>query len=159
MWGTPMTVRNRYHDQMTVLFVDTEGIGSFNANETHDAQIFALGLLLSSFFVYNSLGNIDDNAIQRLAFVFLLVLFYIVFIDFVHSIVTELTRYIRAKKTNNYTDDDGVVIASKSMDLSFVNDYQTNKEVRDLSTHFPNFLWLVRDFTLELTDENGKSIS
>jgi hypothetical protein len=35
-----------------VLF-DTEGLASFDQDETYDAKIFSLGILLSAMFVYN----------------------------------------------------------------------------------------------------------
>ena len=35
-------------------------------DETYDAQIFSLALLLSSYFVLNSMGVIDETAIDRL---------------------------------------------------------------------------------------------
>lgn len=66
IWGEPIIISNRNHKNLTLLFLDTEGLGSFSANETYDAQIFALALILSSYFVYNSLGSIDDSAIKRL---------------------------------------------------------------------------------------------
>lgn len=72
IWGTPLKIKNAANEEVDVLIIDTEGIGSFSANETHDAQVFALALLLSSFFIFNSLGNIDDNAMNRLGCVAIL---------------------------------------------------------------------------------------
>lgn len=51
---------------VTVFVVDTEGIGSLTADSDHDTKILALSLLLSSTFLYNSLGSIDDAALQSL---------------------------------------------------------------------------------------------
>ena len=62
-----------------VLFMDTEGLGSTVRSETYDARIFALALLLSSFFIYNSFGTIDGNAIANL------------------SLVVHLTKHIRVR--------------------------------------------------------------
>jgi len=45
---------------MHVFLLDTEGSGSTERNTTHDAKIFALVVLLSSLFVYNSMGAIDE---------------------------------------------------------------------------------------------------
>jgi len=71
VWGSPIKLRNNTCDEeFQVLVIDSEGIGSFSANETHDAQVFALSILLASYFIYNSLGNIDDNAINMLGYVF-----------------------------------------------------------------------------------------
>jgi hypothetical protein len=52
-----------------VLIVDTEGLGAISATDTHDSRVFALALLLSSFFIYNSVGTIDESAINALSLV------------------------------------------------------------------------------------------
>lgn len=52
---------------MHVLLLDTEGSGSIDKNSTHDGKIFALVVLISSFFIYNSFGAIDENAINNLS--------------------------------------------------------------------------------------------
>lgn len=39
-----------------VYYMDTEGLGSTSRSSTHDSRIFALALLLSSYFIYNSRG-------------------------------------------------------------------------------------------------------
>ena len=54
---------------LNVLFLDTEGLGSTIRGSTYDCRIFALSLLLSSYFVYNSVGVIDGDAISRLGLV------------------------------------------------------------------------------------------
>jgi hypothetical protein len=50
-----------------VLVVDTEGINALDRDQSYDMRIFTLALLLSSVFVYNSLGAIDENAISTLS--------------------------------------------------------------------------------------------
>jgi hypothetical protein len=50
-----------------LLFVDTEGIDALDADDTHDVRIFTLALLLSSVFIYNSIGTIDETAMQTLS--------------------------------------------------------------------------------------------
>ena len=52
---------------MKVLIIDSEGIGAFDEDENHDTKIFLLALLLSSFFLYNSMGTIDENALNNLS--------------------------------------------------------------------------------------------
>ena len=52
-----------------VLIVDSEGIGAFNEDENHDSRIFMLALLLSSYFIYNSIGTIDENALNNLSLI------------------------------------------------------------------------------------------
>lgn len=35
-------------------------------NLNHDSRIFLFSLLLSSYFIYNSVGSIDENALNNL---------------------------------------------------------------------------------------------
>lgn len=51
------------------LIVDSEGIGAFNEDKNHDTRIFLLALLISSYFVYNSMGTIDESALQSLSLI------------------------------------------------------------------------------------------
>ena len=50
-----------------IVLIDTEGIDALDANDTHDVRIFTLALLLSSAFIYNSVGPIDETALQTLS--------------------------------------------------------------------------------------------
>jgi len=52
-----------------MIVVDTEGLGAFDEDENHDAKIFLLALLLSSLLIYNSVGTIDENALNSLSLV------------------------------------------------------------------------------------------
>ena len=56
-------------EKYKVLIVDSEGIGAFNEDENHDTRIFLLALLLSSYFIYNSMGTIDEKAMQNLSLI------------------------------------------------------------------------------------------
>lgn len=49
--------------------MDTEGLGGVDENKNHDSRIFTLAVLLSSFFIYNSKGAIDENALQNMSMV------------------------------------------------------------------------------------------
>ncbi|XP_062818753.1 guanylate-binding protein 1 isoform X2 [Anolis carolinensis] len=76
MWCVP------YPDQkdQTLVLLDTEGLGNVDKGDTqNDTWIFALAVLLSSTLVYNSMGTIDQNALEQLHY------------------VTELTERITAK--------------------------------------------------------------
>lgn len=46
--------------------IDTEGFGGMDENANHDSRIFLFSLLLSSYFIYNSVGSIDENALTTL---------------------------------------------------------------------------------------------
>lgn len=45
---------------MNIFFLDTEGTESIERSATHDSKIFALAILMSSYFVFNSVGCIDE---------------------------------------------------------------------------------------------------
>lgn len=68
IWSKPITLDNG-PSSMKVLIIDSEGIGAFNEDENHDTNIFLLALLLSSYFIYNSMGTIDENALQTLSLI------------------------------------------------------------------------------------------
>jgi hypothetical protein len=54
---------------MPVLIIDTEGLGAFSENENHDTKIFMLALLICSLLIYNSVGTIDESALNNLSLV------------------------------------------------------------------------------------------
>ena len=99
---------------MHVILLDTEGSGSIEKNSTHDAKIFALVVLISSFFVYNSMGAIDENAINNL------------------SLAAKLSTNIAVRANAGVSEDE--VIANFT----------------------PKFLWLLRDFVLEMKEDGHK---
>lgn len=49
--------------------VDTEGLGAFDETQNHDVRIFTLAILLSSYFIYNSMGSIDESSLNQLSLV------------------------------------------------------------------------------------------
>lgn len=63
---TELLETNQNGKSMKFVLIDSEGIGSLDEDENHDTKIFLLALLLSSFFVYNSIGTIDENALNSL---------------------------------------------------------------------------------------------
>ena len=117
MWGKPiMGLDSQGSSKIPILLIDTEGFGAFDEDQNHDIKIFTLAVLLSSFFIYNSMGSIDENAIQSLSF---------------------------------------VINLSKNIQLK--GKYENDPE--ELSALFPSFLWLVRDFSLQLVDDDGDTIT
>lgn len=62
LWGGPVDYEGK-----TVLFLDSEGSGSVEGSENHDGNLFALLMLVSSVFVFNSFGVIDEDSISKLA--------------------------------------------------------------------------------------------
>ena len=69
MWGTPLKGFTAKGEQINLIIIDSEGIGGLDEDNNHDMRIFTLAILLSSFFIYNSMGSIDESALEHLSFV------------------------------------------------------------------------------------------
>jgi len=54
-------------DGSVCLLLDCEGTGNTQRDREHDARIFALAVLLSSFLIFNSRSTINEPAVQALA--------------------------------------------------------------------------------------------
>lgn len=106
---------NKDEEIIDVYLMDSEGLGGVDKNINHDVQIFTLAMLISSFFLYNSYGVIDENALNAL------------------SLVTNLANKIQT--------------------------FEEEEDAIHLINHFPTFLWVLRDFVLDLKDEEGNDIS
>lgn len=107
MWSDPIPVESK---QMHLFFLDTEGTESTNRDRNHDAKIFALSILMSSLFLFNSKGSITETAISQL------------------SLTTTLSKNIALstnKKSAEHNED-------------------------ALANFTPKFIWVLRDFVLEL---------
>ena len=64
-----MKLESEENSDMDVLVIDTEGFGGTDENLNHDNKIFIFSLLLSSYFIYNSVGHIDENALNNLSLI------------------------------------------------------------------------------------------
>lgn len=122
----------------SVLIIDTEGLGAFDANDSHDTKIFALALLLCSYFIYNSVGKIDEDAIGRL------------------SLVCNVCKQVRASADANNDNNDDKEGGGKRRRTE---QSTVDSNVTELAQFFPQFLWLLRDFSLLLEDSSGASIT
>lgn len=105
-----------------MLVVDSEGIGGLDEDNNHDMRIFSLAVLLSSYFVYNSMGSIDENAISSLSF------------------VTSISKHIRIKGDSPKDQDSPI------------------QDESELVQYMPRFMWTVRDFTLQLVNDQNDEI-
>ena len=119
IWGAPVPGFTPEGEAVNVLVIDTEGLGALDEDSNHDARVFSLALLLSSYFVYNSVGSIDETALQNL------------------NLVVSLTKHIQIKAQGNSQDTDP----------------------EEYSKYLPAFMWVVRDFTLQLVDEEGEPLT
>ncbi|KAM9692862.1 guanylate-binding protein 6-like isoform 3-T5 [Dama dama] len=116
MWCVPHPSKENH----TLVLLDTEGLGDTEKGDSkNDSWIFALAVLLSSTFIYNSMSTINHQSLEQLHY------------------VTELTELIRIKSSPISDDVEDSV--------EFVR-------------FFPDFVWAVRDFMLEL-ELNGNPIT
>lgn len=145
LWAPEPAVRNAAGER--VLFMDTEGLAATDNDERYDAQIFSLGLLLSSLFVFNTMGVIDEGAIDRLYLVSELTKHVCVSADTGHGVVPKLSKKKMKKNMNlSMGDEDG---EENGQDEDDDGD-DTLEASRALAPHFPPFVWLLRDFLLDM---------
>ena len=65
LWGTP---KNSLNGKAKIVFLDSEGTSSIDkSTKTYDSRIFALVVLISSLFLYNTYSNIDEHGINELS--------------------------------------------------------------------------------------------
>jgi len=100
-----------------VLLVDSEGISGIDENVNHDSHIFLLSLLISSYFIYNSVGSIDENALNNL------------------QLIINLGKDIFKRQSESLLVEE------------------------DITSQFPRFLWVVRDFSLRMVDKAGNALT
>ncbi len=143
LWGSPVV-----HGDTTYIFLDSEGLGSIEQNQSFDVQIFSLAVLLSSLFVLNTQGTINESALEQL------------------ELVVQCTKTIRVKEGSGgdgklpsspaqQKSKSGVSAAAAAASASGGG----STEDSELAEHFPHFLWVLRDFALTLQDANGQPIS
>ncbi|XP_030641291.1 guanylate-binding protein 1-like [Chanos chanos] len=66
MWCLPHPTKEGH----TLALLDSEGLGDVEKGDTkHDTWIFCLAVLLSSTLVYNSMGTINNDALEKLHYV------------------------------------------------------------------------------------------
>ncbi|CAN1807113.1 Guanylate-binding protein 6 [Linum perenne] len=114
LWSTPLKRTALDGTEYSLLLLDSEGIDAYDQTGTYSTQIFSLAVLLSSMFIYNQMGGIDEAALDRL------------------SLVTQMTKHIRVRASGGKT---------------------TASEIGQFS---PIFVWLLRDFYLDLEEDNRK---
>ncbi|XP_028679146.2 guanylate-binding protein 1-like [Erpetoichthys calabaricus] len=84
MWCVPHPNKSGH----TLVLLDTEGLGDVEkGDQKNDTWLFVLAVLLSSTLVYNSMGTINNDAVQNLHY------------------VTEMSNYIKVKSDTQATDD------------------------------------------------------
>ncbi|KDD73250.1 guanylate-binding protein, partial [Helicosporidium sp. ATCC 50920] len=133
IWSSPLERRDEQGNPYSVVLLDTEGIDAYDQTGQYSTQIFSLALLLSSVFVYNQMGGIDEAALDRL------------------SLVTRMSEHIRVRSEKDGVLDAGSPSSKRSRG-------ETSAGLRELSEFSPAFIWLLRDFYLRL-EEDGRPVS
>lgn len=62
MWPEPLIVNDQ-----AILVLDTEGLNSIFRDKHIDGYIMSIALILSSVFVYNNFGVINEKELEELA--------------------------------------------------------------------------------------------
>lgn len=136
--------------QGRAVVIDTEGFGAIRVDQTHDTRIFALALLISSMFVYNAEGPIDEQSIETL------------------RVVSNISKHIRmgAADTEMHEevegedgDGDGGVEDGEDDNKKKRRIERNDVESDDasLSSIMPYILFVQRNFTLKIANSsNGR---
>ena len=68
LWLSKKTIVSEHPDtpDMNILVIDTEGFGAMEETSNYNNKIILLALLLSSYFIYNSVGSIDEKSLNSL---------------------------------------------------------------------------------------------
>ena len=70
IWSEPLIINNKNcPNKFPCFLIDTEGLGAYVEEINHDSKIFLIAILISSLFIYNSFGAIDEMAITTLSFI------------------------------------------------------------------------------------------
>ncbi|KAK9868066.1 hypothetical protein WJX84_001038 [Apatococcus fuscideae] len=68
VWGQPTPLRLPSGQDLSLVFIDTEGFESTGKADAYDDRIFALSALISSLLIYNLPEAIRESDIQKLSF-------------------------------------------------------------------------------------------
>ena len=70
LWSSPLMITNKNsQNTFPAYLIDTEGLGAYDEEINHDSKIFLIAILISSLFIYNSFGTIDEVALNNLSLI------------------------------------------------------------------------------------------
>ena len=70
LWSSPLMISNKSSQNCFPAFlIDTEGLGAYDEEINHDSKIFLIAILISSLFIYNSFGTIDEVALNNISLI------------------------------------------------------------------------------------------
>ncbi|CAI5962413.1 unnamed protein product [Closterium sp. NIES-64] len=143
IWSSPVKVTAPDGSSYHLLLLDSEGIDAYDQTGTYSTQIFSLAVLLSSLFVYNQMGGIDESSLDRL------------------SMVTEMAKHIQVRANSASSAAQGGGGAGGAAGAA-----GSSSTTQELGLFSPVFFWLLRvsfcghskDFYFDLT-EDGRVIT
>lgn len=91
IYCSPLEIYDQDNQKINVVVVDTEGLGALDEDSNHDNKIFSLALLMSSTFIYNSSGAIDESSIENL------------------NLILNLTKHIQLKNSDTEAYDEDFI--------------------------------------------------
>lgn len=138
LWGEP--IYDAKSDR-TYVFMDTEGLNSTGENVTYDTHIFALSVLLSSVFVYNTLNTITESSLEEL------------------ELVAECSKMIRFRPSKPAHGNKKGGSEGKQNHSSSSSSSSSDEVDKEVAEHFPALTWVLRDFSLNLLDKHGDPIT
>lgn len=142
IWGRPLKTQSADNRIVNMIIMDSEGLGSLEADASYDCRIFSLILLMSSMFLYNSSGAIDENSISSL------------------SVVINITKHLTVKATSNMKNSDDTSLSeTTAQNEKRTIEQSESGEITEFAKYFPDFFWILRDFSLQMVDEYGDEIS
>ena len=144
LYAAPTVARGADGSPMRVLYLDSEGLGAVGCDVQHEMRIFSLAVLLGSLFLYNSRGAIDEASLTSLSF------------------ITQLAKHVRA--TPSWI---ARALLSRPFLAQFSRHLASQVHVKaagatgpeDFEHALPPFLWVLRDFALQLKDVSGNPIT
>ena len=69
IWGKPIKGTTKDGKIVNIIVLDSEGLSAIDVDSNHDSWVFSLIMLLSSVFLYNSVGAIDETALENLSLI------------------------------------------------------------------------------------------
>lgn len=126
MWNQPVSINS----EVDAFLIDTEGLHSVDRHTDLDSKIFTLSILLSSVFIFNSLGHITESSIEEL------------------SLVTNLAKLLRLRNSGDDGEGEGDLDVDEH--LPKATDIQDEDERDEYNQVLPMLYWVLRDFSLDL---------
>ncbi len=70
IWSDPLIINNNnFKESFPCFIIDTEGLNAYDEEINQDTKIYLIAILISSLFIYNSFGPIDEPALETLSFI------------------------------------------------------------------------------------------